>query len=213
MIPHGKMTARSLKRPRETLGDLSAEAAARLLAEAGDLALVLDPDGTIRDYTPPREGIPLAATPDWLGRSWLETLEPRSRRAAEELLAAGGEGRTEAVLYHRDQSGHSLPMRYRLVAITPERLIALAHSAREGNGVAGVAARSVEQATALVGKVPLRELIRNSTDRVERRCIETALRRTGNNRASAAALLGLSRQSLYAKLRRHGLMDSHRETD
>ncbi|MEE4239647.1 MAG: helix-turn-helix domain-containing protein, partial [Anderseniella sp.] len=30
---------------------------------------------------------------------------------------------------------------------------------------------------------------------------------TGNNRASAADLLGLSRQSFYIKLRRHGLLD------
>ena len=30
---------------------------------------------------------------------------------------------------------------------------------------------------------------------------------TGDNRASAAEMLGLSRQSFYAKLRRHGLGD------
>ena len=43
--------------------------------------------------------------------------------------------------------------------------------------------------------------------RIERLCIETALELTGNNRASAAELLGLSRQSLYVKLRRYGLAD------
>ena len=32
-----------------------------------------------------------------------------------------------------------------------------------------------------------------------------ALEITGDNRASAAEILGLSRQSLYAKLRRYGL--------
>ena len=37
--------------------------------------------------------------------------------------------------------------------------------------------------------------------------IEAALKMTGDNRATAAEMLGLSRQSLYAKLRRHGLGD------
>ncbi|MBO6757541.1 MAG: transcriptional regulator PpsR [Roseibium sp.] len=57
----------------------------------------------------------------------------------------------------------------------------------------------------LIGRVPLKELIRESVDVIEKLCIEAALRQTENNRASAADLLGLSRQSLYIKLRRHGL--------
>jgi DNA-binding NtrC family response regulator len=36
-------------------------------------------------------------------------------------------------------------------------------------------------------------------------CIAAALELTGDNRASAAEMLGLSRQSFYVKLRRHGL--------
>jgi transcriptional regulator PpsR len=67
--------------------------------------------------------------------------------------------------------------------------------------------RSVEQLTELVGRVPLKELVRDSTDMIERLCIEAALELTGDNRASAAELLGLSRQSLYAKLHRHGIAD------
>lgn len=59
----------------------------------------------------------------------------------------------------------------------------------------------------LVGKVPLKELIRESLDVIEKICIEAALDQTNNNRAYAAELLGLSRQSLYIKLRRHGLED------
>jgi transcriptional regulator PpsR len=59
----------------------------------------------------------------------------------------------------------------------------------------------------LVGKVPLKELMRESLDVIEKICIEAALDQTGNNRAYAAEILGLSRQSLYIKLRRHGLED------
>ncbi|MBK1648670.1 transcriptional regulator PpsR [Rhabdochromatium marinum] len=71
--------------------------------------------------------------------------------------------------------------------------------------------RSVEQLTELVGRVPLKEVVRESTDMIERLCIEAALELTGDNRASAAELLGLSRQSLYVKLRRYGLSESGAE--
>ena len=51
----------------------------------------------------------------------------------------------------------------------------------------------------------LRDIVRESTDLIERLCIEAALEYTSNNRASAAEILGLSRQSLYSKLHRYGL--------
>jgi transcriptional regulator PpsR len=67
--------------------------------------------------------------------------------------------------------------------------------------------RSVEQLADLIGRVPLKDLVRDATDVIERLCIEAALQLTGDNRASAAEVLGLSRQSLYVKLRRYGLVD------
>jgi transcriptional regulator PpsR len=73
--------------------------------------------------------------------------------------------------------------------------------------------RSVEQLTELVGRVPLKELVRETTDVIERMCIEAALKLTEDNRASAAEMLGLSRQSLYVKLRRYGLGDLASEVD
>lgn len=65
--------------------------------------------------------------------------------------------------------------------------------------------RPVEQLSELVGRVPLKELVREATDVIERLAIEAALDLTNDNRASAAEMLGLSRQSLYVKLRRYGL--------
>jgi transcriptional regulator PpsR len=65
--------------------------------------------------------------------------------------------------------------------------------------------RSVEQLTALIGRTPLKDIVRETTDLIEKLCIEAALKLTNDNRASAAEVLGLSRQSLYIKLRRHGL--------
>jgi transcriptional regulator PpsR len=67
--------------------------------------------------------------------------------------------------------------------------------------------RSVEQLKELVGRVSLKDLVRETTDLIERRCIEAALELTDDNRASAAEMLGLSRQSLYIKLRRYGLAE------
>lgn len=67
------------------------------------------------------------------------------------------------------------------------------------------APRSVEQLTELVGRMPLKDIVRESTDLIERLCIEAALAYTSDNRASAAEILGVSRQSLYSKLHRHRL--------
>lgn len=65
--------------------------------------------------------------------------------------------------------------------------------------------RSVEQLTDLIGRAPLKEIVRETTDIIERLCVEAALKLTGDNRASAAELLGLSRQSLYSKLHRFNI--------
>lgn len=73
--------------------------------------------------------------------------------------------------------------------------------------------RTVEQFTELVGRVPMKNLVRETTDLIERLCIEAALALTRENRASAAEMLGLSRQAFYVKLRRYGLADSGDDGD
>jgi transcriptional regulator PpsR len=67
--------------------------------------------------------------------------------------------------------------------------------------------RSASQMTELVGRLPLKDIVRETTDLIEQLCIEAALDLTGDNRASAAEMLGLSRQSLYIKLRRFGILE------
>jgi DNA-binding NtrC family response regulator len=57
-----------------------------------------------------------------------------------------------------------------------------------------------------VGYSTLKDIVTETTEIIERMCIETALELTGNNRAAAAELLSLSRQSLYVKLRQFGLL-------
>jgi transcriptional regulator PpsR len=64
---------------------------------------------------------------------------------------------------------------------------------------------AVQQMAKLVGQVSMSELVQESTEMIERLCIEAALQRTSDNRAGAADLLGLSRQALYMKLHRYRL--------
>ncbi len=58
----------------------------------------------------------------------------------------------------------------------------------------------------LVGAATLKEIVSETTEVIEKMCIETAVELTGNNRMAAAEMLGLSRQSLYVKLRKYGLL-------
>jgi transcriptional regulator PpsR len=56
-----------------------------------------------------------------------------------------------------------------------------------------------------IGKTPLRKLVKDTVSVVERHYVTSALQLAHNNRTVAAELLGLSRQSLYAKLNRYGI--------
>lgn len=56
-----------------------------------------------------------------------------------------------------------------------------------------------------LGKVPLRTLVDETIGVVERHHIKSAIEAAGGNRTVAAEILGLSRQSLYAKLKRYGM--------
>ncbi len=115
----------------------------------------------------------------------------------------------------RGREGEDEEVEVSAVAVeTPDGLVhgfVMRPVARRGAGevtpgpVAGARPRPVEQLTELVGRMPLKDIVRESTDLIERMCIEAALQHTQDNRASAAELLGLSRQSLYSKMHRHGL--------
>jgi DNA-binding NtrC family response regulator len=76
-----------------------------------------------------------------------------------------------------------------------------------GNGSSAEHGRSARELAELVGRVPLKELVRETTEITERLCIEASLKLTGDNRAAAAQMLGLSRQGLYDKLRRYDIVD------
>jgi transcriptional regulator PpsR len=56
-----------------------------------------------------------------------------------------------------------------------------------------------------LGRGPLRKVVDDTVGVIERYHIKSAIETSGGNRTAAAEILGLSRQSLYAKLRRYGL--------
>ena len=73
--------------------------------------------------------------------------------------------------------------------------------------------RSSQELSMLVGKVPLKDILSETTDLIEQLCIKAALDLTKDNRVSASEILGLSRQSLYIKLRKYNLVDSYKDID
>ncbi|NKX45064.1 transcriptional regulator PpsR [Roseicyclus persicicus] len=76
-------------------------------------------------------------------------------------------------------------------------------------GPAPVSDDAMRNVMDLVGSAPLKDIVAATTDVVEKMCIETAVELTDNNRVAAAEMLGLSRQSLYVKLRKYGLLNKN----
>lgn len=89
------------------------------------------------------------------------------------------------------------------------RDVSRTETARSTSGTAPLSQGSAEPTRSvmdLVGSASLKDIVAETTDVVEKMCIETAVELTGNNRVAAAEMLGLSRQSLYVKLRKYGLL-------
>ena len=180
-----------------------------LLPEA---ALTTDKDGTLlaantifldRVHAPTHNQVLGRNVANWLGKSAVEMNVLYGRLFDERTISGFSSIVTDML---GEESPVSLSARYddRSGMV---HLLVVPHS-DTADKIALQPPATQEQAegfASLVGKVPLKELIRESLDVVEKICIEAALDKTRNNRASAAEMLGLSRQSLYIKLRRHGL--------
>ena len=143
----------------------------------------------------------------WLGRTGVDLgvlVSNLRQRGAVKLFATTLRG----------EFGASTEVEISAVTVTPSDPMLLGFTVRDvGRRLQPEAAaaqalpRSVNQLTELVGRVPMKDIVGETTDLIEKRCIEAALELTRDNRASAAEILGLSRQSLYVKLRRYGLGD------
>jgi transcriptional regulator PpsR len=144
---------------------------------------------------------------DWLGASSVDMSVLIAR-----LKKLGSVRRFSSVL--NDAQGNTVPVVLSASVYasnnTQRIVVSIAENARPDTHFKLQPSGDVGTATdfaAMVGRVPLKDLIRDAADVIEKMCIEAALRQTNNNRASASDLLGLSRQSLYMKLKRYGLED------
>lgn len=90
------------------------------------------------------------------------------------------------------------------------RDISRMEAVRQGSAPSGTE-ESSRNVMELVGSATLKEIVSETTDVVEKMCIETAVTLTRNNRVAAAEMLGLSRQSLYVKLRKYGLLSKEKD--
>ena len=72
---------------------------------------------------------------------------------------------------------------------------------------------ALESITEQIGKSSLRNLVKNTVSIVEQHYVKEALELAGGNRTATAELLGLSRQSLYAKLNRYSLDDKGQDIE
>lgn len=115
----------------------------------------------------------------------------------------------------RTLSGMTLPVEISAVSLQrPEPMYAffLRDIERRHPGASPVTqslAGTLADIAQLVGRRPIKDIVGETVDTIERMCIEAALQLTHDNRASAAEMLGLSRQSLYVKLRRFGMIADH----
>ena len=89
----------------------------------------------------------------------------------------------------------------------------LSKTARESDSKSDSLGKNAKELTQLVGKVPLKQIVTETTDIIEKLCILAALDLTMSNRASASELLGLSRQGLYIKMRSFGIVDGNANDD
>lgn len=134
------------------------------------------------------------------------------------LMFGGGEGQGQMRIYATrllDKLGAKVSVEVSLTRLSEgggrvfgliirdaNRLEPVRTGQSDSNGLPNSGQKVVE----LVGSATLKEIVAETTDVVEKLCIETAVTLTRNNRVAAAEMLGLSRQSLYVKLRKYGLL-------
>ena len=109
------------KSPKESLGDLGAQSAAKLIAAATDVAVVVDGQGVIRDVAFNKEelSLELDAQGRWLGSKMLEIVTPETQAKVRELLldAAALKSSSWRQVNHPSPRGEDIPVLYSAINI------------------------------------------------------------------------------------------------
>lgn len=119
------------------------------------------------------------------------------RLFSTKITQASGQGRPVEISVTRLRSG--LRAVFGLVLRDTSRAVALRADSIDPS-------IDLESIIELLGKQSLKDIVAQATDVIERMCIGAAVDLTSNNRVAAADMLGLSRQSLYVKLRKYDLL-------
>ena len=126
---------KAFKAPKETLGDLTAETAANLVAAAADIALVIDGDGVIQDVAFGQTDLSLEMERygSWFGRPWSEIVTAESKTKVDALLreAAIKPASGWRQIHHEGSRGDDIPILYSAVQIRDhDRFVALGRDLR-----------------------------------------------------------------------------------
>jgi hypothetical protein len=200
------------------LSNLASGRLAMMVGRMSDIALVLDDENVIEDVSCSIGSSPAQLARDWTGSRFNDLLSDASASKADALLkqARGGLDVDGVDLVHRNLEGEKAGIRYSAFGLADGdrvmmvgRLIHTAGTSADYRNLFELAdVANVGQATgidALLRQGSMKDLVEQTRDAIERRCVEAALRLTGNNRAAAAKILGISRQALYLKLERFSI--------
>jgi transcriptional regulator PpsR len=97
---------------------LGPELARTFVSLSSDIALVIDPDGVIRDVAVGRDPV-AAGTSDWVGRPWVDTVTSETRLKIQQLLdeaSTNGVSRRREV-NHPSSTGLDVPVAYAAVRL------------------------------------------------------------------------------------------------
>lgn len=182
------------------LPSLDPSTLSQLLGVVSDVTLVMDLHGVIEDVSTRRSILTTLGCQAWVSRRWIDTVTTESHIKIQEMLQSQGVGgalRWQHVT-HMSPLGKEVALQYVVLPLGVQKLLAMGRELE-------IQANPFADLAQLVGRRPLKDIVGETVDTIERTCIEVALELTHNNRASAAEVLGLSRQSLYVKLRRFGI--------
>ena len=147
--------------PKESLGDLDAEAAATLIAAAADIALIVDAQGMIRMWPSVATSCRPNGRRKWLGRPWTETVTVESRPKVEAMLrdATAQAPPRWRHLNHPSADGPDVPILYSAVKVGAGRQSGRGRPRPAGHGcpAAALDRRAAVDGARLFASAPCRD--------------------------------------------------------
>jgi len=99
----------------------------QLLGMVSDLALVMDPQGTIEDVSIGRDSLGSLGCQTWIGRPWLDTVTTESRIKIQDMLHS--QGASESMRWrhvnHPSPMGNEVALQYVVLPLAGGKLLAV----------------------------------------------------------------------------------------